>query len=137
MPVELCITADIEFSIGGAFTFPDKYVPLGEEVVRCVVGNREEGLGFILDALRRYGIKATFFVEALQIAYFGDTPMRRLTDRIQSAGHDVQLHLHPCWLEFRNRDWKSVTTRRNDSCMGRSDAELDEMIDIGCYAFDR
>ena len=137
MRTEVCITIDTEFSIGGAFTYPDTYVPLGEEVVRCQVAGREEGLGFMLDSFARHNVKATFFVEALQTAYFGDVPMGRLVDRIAKAGHDVQLHLHPCWLHFRKRGWKLSAGRPGDSCIGRSDAELDEMIGIGCYAFDR
>lgn len=137
MRTEVCITVDTEFSIAGAFTFPERYVPLGEEVVRCVVEGREEGLGFILKNLTHYNQKATFFVEALQTSYFGDVPMGRLVNRIAKAGHDVQLHLHPCWLQFANRDWKEARTRPNDSCTGRSDRELDEMIGTGCYAFGR
>jgi hypothetical protein len=134
---EVFITIDTEFSIGGAFTYPNRYVPLGEEVVRCEVNGREEGLGFMLDTFGEFGIKATFFVEALQTAYFGDVPMGRLVDRIAKAGHDLQLHLHPCWLHFRKRGWKTGKERPNDSCMGRTDAELDEMLEIGYYAFDR
>ena len=137
MRTEVCITVDIEFSIGGAFTFPNRYVPLGEEVVRCQVDGRDEGLGFMLDSLARCGIKATFFVEALQTVYFGDVPMGRLAKRIADAGHDLQMHLHPCWLQFRKRGWKTAAERPNDSCIGRSDAELDDMIDVGFYAFDR
>jgi len=136
MRTAVCITIDIEFNIAGAFTHRDVRVPLGEAVIRCQVNGREEGLGFILDSLAGYDMKATFFVEVLQTAYFGDVPMGRVVERIARAGHDVQLHIHPCWLQFRVPGWKTAPTP-SDSCAGRSDAELDEMICIGSEAFAR
>jgi hypothetical protein len=104
--VQVCLTADIEFSIAGAFRDPDHAMPLGEQNVRCLVGDRSAGLGFMLDTLRAHGLRATFFVEALNSLYFGDAPMRDIAREIQDAGHDVQLHLHPCWTYFANPDWR-------------------------------
>src|SRR5262249_14810350 len=40
-------------------------------------------------------------------------------------------------LQFRKRGWKSSSERPNDSCRGRTAAELDEMMQIGFYAFER
>lgn len=116
---------------------PHRYAPLGDVVARCVANGREQGLGFLLDVFAEYGAPATFFIEALQTAYFGDEPMGRIVEEIVAAGHDVQLHLHPCWLEFRRADWRDRDGRRDDSCAGRSDAELDDMLRTGLAAFDR
>src|SRR4051812_44146134 len=104
-PTEVCITVDAEFSIGGAFADPVHRRPVGSEHVLCVANGEENGLGFLLDTFRRYGTEATFFVEALNTAYSGDAPMGRIVERILEAGQDAQLHLHPCWLAFRDADW--------------------------------
>ncbi|MDR3395482.1 MAG: hypothetical protein P4L70_10825 [Parasulfuritortus sp.] len=137
MKTEVCITIDVEFSIAGAFDSPNRFAPLSEEVVNCVVDGREQGLGFIMDSLGQHGFSGTFFTEALQTAYFGDAPMARIVERMASAGHDVQLHLHPCWLYFRNSAWQQPGFEPNDACSRRTDAELDEMIGLGFEAFSK
>lgn len=135
MKTEVCITVDVEYSVAGAFGRPDLYKPLGTEVVECRVEGREHGLGFILDSLRRYGMTATFFTEALQTAYFGDDSMRAIAERIVTAGQDLQLHLHPCWLHFKDERWMQKGFAANDSCAGRTDADLDELIGLGIETF--
>lgn len=137
MRTEVCITIDVEFSIGGAFGKNKQNTPLSDQVVECVVDGKEQGLGFILDSLARHRLKGTFFTEALQTAYFGDGPMARFAARIAAAGHDVQLHLHPCWLHFFDSAWKQPGFKPNDFCSGRTDAELDEIIGLGVAAFSR
>jgi hypothetical protein len=137
MKTEVCITIDTEFSIAGAFQRPQRFVPIGEEIVHCSADGRDEGLGFILETLGRFGASATFFIEALQIFYFGDAPMGRIAERIAGAGHDLQLHLHPCWLQFRRLDWRNMTAVPNDSCAGLSDGELDDIIGLGIDTFAR
>ena len=137
MKTDICITIDTEFSIAGAFADPERFSPIGEEIVNCSADGREEGLGFILETLGRFGAAATFFIETLQIFYFGDGPMGRVAERIAAAGHDLQLHLHPCWLQFRRADWRHLTAAPNDSCAGLSDSELDDIIGLGIDTFSR
>src|ERR1700724_4638510 len=73
-PIEVCITVDTEFSIGGNFGNPEM-APIAKPIVLGMIGGQEHGLGFILDSLAEFGVRATFFVETLQTAYFGDEPM--------------------------------------------------------------
>lgn len=137
MATEVCLTIDVEFSIGGAFSAPERRRPLGAEAVR--------GLDFILETLARHGLRATFFIEALNRCWFGDGPMAAVAHRILGAGHDAQLHLHPCWLFFRKADWKGALSARraaglgppDDSCAGRSLEEMTEMLAFGLDAFAR
>src|SRR5262249_32610737 len=84
-----------------------------------------------------FGVRATFFVEALQTAYFGDEPMGGIARRITQAGQDVQLHLHPCWLHYEAASTQNPEEIPNDSCAGRSDAELDRFFEFGLAAFSR
>jgi peptidoglycan/xylan/chitin deacetylase (PgdA/CDA1 family) len=136
---EVAVTIDVEFTIGGAFTYPGLKEPVGESSVRCITGGEENGLGFVLSCLAQHGMTATFFVEALQTTYFGDLHMGRVIDRIRDAGHDIQLHLHPCWLYFRHRDWmlRLRGERPNDSCAGRSIGAVRHMLELGVRAFER
>jgi hypothetical protein len=134
-PIEVCITIDTEFSIGGNFKNPE-LPPVGERIVLGSVGGKEQGLGFLLDSLAEFGLPATFFVEALQTAYFGDEPMGSIAKRIAKAGHDVQLHLHPCWLHYETAG-ESAKAAPDDSCAGRADAELDHFFRIGLATFSR
>lgn len=130
MPVQVCLTVDVEFSIGGAFTRPDTLSPIGENNVLCVAGGRENGLGFLLDVLRDHGLSATFFVESLQAHYFGDAPMGRIVERILGAGQDVQLHVHPAWRAFRDAEWRARTCsdHPSDFCDGRSLQEAQDIL---------
>ncbi len=139
MQTEICITIDTEFSIGGAFADPVNCRPVGEEYVTCAANGKEQGLGFLLDLFERYSIGATFFVEALNPAYFGDAPMGRIVERIMRAKQDVQLHLHPVWLYFQQSDWAAQLQRNppTDRCDGRTIDEAAEVIEAGLSAFRR
>jgi hypothetical protein len=134
-PTEVCITVDTEFSIGGNFYNPE-FLPVAEPIVLGAIDGKEHGLGFLLESFHEFGVRATFFVEALQTAYFGDEPMGTIARRIAAAGHDVQLHLHPCWFHYVQMGARP-TTAPNDSCANRSDAELDGFFAAGLAAFSR
>jgi hypothetical protein len=133
-PIEVCITIDTEFSIGGNFEDP-ALTPVAEPMVLGSADGKEQGLGFILDSFAEFGMRATFFVEALQTAYFGDEPMGGIARRIAAAGHDVQLHLHPCWLHYEKTEGSKPAP--NDSCAGRTDAELRHFFEFGLSVFSR
>ncbi len=133
-PIEVCITIDTEFSIGGNFANPE-LPPIAEPIVLGTTGGKEHGLGFLLDSFSEFGVRATFFVEALQTAYFGDEPMGEIARRIAKAGHDVQLHLHPCWLHYKTIVSQGSNKAPDDSCAGRTDGELDHFFEFGLSAF--
>lgn len=133
---EVCITIDTEFSIGGNFENPE-LAPIAEPIVLGSVAGKEHGLGFLLDSFGKFGVNATFFVESLQTAYFGDEPMGGIARRIAAAGHDVQLHLHPCWLHYDTVARARSGEAPNDSCAGRTESELDYFFEFGLAAFTR
>ena len=57
------------------------------------------GLSHMIEILNTCGIKATFFVETLCIDRTGADRIRTIIDYIRQQGHDVQLHVHPEWLD--------------------------------------
>ena len=140
MRTQICVTIDTEFSIAQTFADPDRRRPLGEENVTCPVGGEEQGLGFLLDLFAAHRIPATFFVETLQSAYFGDAPMGRIVERLLKAGQDVQLHLHPCWLAFEDADWRAALrpgAPPDDDCGAIGASELCDIIGRGARALER
>lgn len=139
MKTQVFITIDTEFSIGGAFQEPDALEPIGAQNVLCDVAGRSEGLGFMLDTFARHGQRATFFVETLQTAYFGDAPMAGLAQRVAAQGHDVQLHLHPVWTYFDHPQWRQQLSvvRPNDRMHGQELSRLASLIGRGQNALQR
>jgi hypothetical protein len=65
---------------------------------------RDLGIDLIMNVLDRYGMKATFFTEALGASYFGEKELAEICQTIRANGHDVQLHCHPIQ---RRPDWKT------------------------------
>jgi hypothetical protein len=51
-----------------------------------------------LDLLNKFGVKGIFLVESLFACEFGIEPLKEIVNLVQSAGHEVQLHLHPEWV---------------------------------------
>lgn len=58
-------------------------------------GGQSHGLEYMLDAMDRYGVKATFFLNVYETALWGEGPMRQVVHLIQRRGHDIGLHTHP------------------------------------------
>jgi peptidoglycan/xylan/chitin deacetylase (PgdA/CDA1 family) len=134
--MRVCLTIDTEFSIAGAFADP-ALRPVGAQMVRCDVDGRSQGLDFMLDCFARNGITATFFIETLQRHYFRDDPMRPLAQRIAAAGHELQLHAHPCWAVFQHDDWPERVRAqpRQDDFAGRDEASTLELLRQGQATF--
>lgn len=131
--IDVCITVDVEGSIGGAFGFPTTHRPYLEEHIWCPIGGRDHGLPFLLQTLSEFGLKGTFFVETEQVSYFSDSIMGRAVDQILAQGSEVEMHLHPCWSTFRNPDWVQGLDKRKptDNCGSTPSGELLEMLQRG------
>ncbi|NGZ88118.1 polysaccharide deacetylase family protein [Duganella aceris] len=136
MRTRVCITIDTEFSIAGAFSDP-ALRPVAEPMVTCDVAGRSQGLDFLLATFQRHDIPATFFVEALNRQYFKHDPMAAIARRIHGQGHEVQLHVHPCWSVFRHADWRERVRAcpRQDDFFGRDEADTLALIRQGMEAF--
>lgn len=94
-PIEVCITIDTEFSIGGNFEDP-ALTPVAEPMVLGSVGGKEQGLGFLLESLAEFGVRATFFVERCKQLISATS---RWGDRPHSRGIPTPQR-HPAWRKF-------------------------------------
>ncbi len=135
-PTQISISIDTEFSIAGHFEDPQRNRPVAEPAVYGLVDGREEALGFMLETFDRHDIRASFFVECANYCFFGDEPMQGVIRRLQAAGQDIQLHVHPVWLSF-NRDPALGEFPRHDDCAGRSFEELTRVFSTCIAIFER
>ena len=137
--LKVCITVDTEFSIAGAFAH-STWLPIAEQRVLCMVGKKSHGLGFMLDCFSRHQVKASFFVESLNRRYFKHDPMRPIAEQLHAAGHEVQLHVHPCWDVFQHADWRERARMPMspgiDDFYGRSEDDSLRLIESAMEVFD-
>lgn len=98
--INVFITVDTEHSIGGAFG--DRHLkPVGNEKrVWGKIGVKSFGIPLMMDIAESYDIRLTFFVEVLNKYYFGEDETKKVCEYILNRGHDIQLHLHPNYLNF-------------------------------------
>jgi hypothetical protein len=105
---------------------------LDRDLRRDVYGETPEGtfgLDYQLDLLNAHGLKGVFLVEALFACAVGLEPLRRVVKRIQGKGHEVQLHLHPEWLEWL--DPSPLPGRTGLSMKDFSEDEQARLIAVG------
>lgn len=95
------ITVDTEHSIGGAFRYPNLNPVGNEKRIFGKFGNHFYGIPLIMDIADKYGLPVVFFLEVLNHHYFGKNESRQVCEYILDRGHDVQLHLHPVYLNFK------------------------------------
>jgi hypothetical protein len=88
-------TVDTESSMGGAWRSPARRPLAAERHVFCRRGAQELGIPLIVQLLKRYGLRGTFFVETLATRCLGEADTRSIFDFLLEAGQDVQLHIHP------------------------------------------
>lgn len=62
------------------------------------------GVAHHLELLARHRLKATFFVDPMPALVYGIAPIRAVVSMILDAGQEVQLHLHPNWLDASQED---------------------------------
>lgn len=133
----ICLTVDLECSIGGAFQNPN-FAPLCDEPIWCRISGKSHGLGFILETLASHRLTATFFVETNNVHYFHGTVVELAVQRILEAGHDIQLHAHPCWTIFKYPDWQTLSgIDRNDDFTQLSVDLSIELLNEGIATFAR
>jgi len=137
--IDVCLTIDVEFNINSTLHRQGDWFPVGEESVARLEHGESQGLGFILTELQRANLKATFFVEVLNVSHFGDEPIRRVIRSIEDAGQDVQLHLHGCWNYFNDPEWrdKALHTPPHERYDDWSVEEVSAILETGINIFKR
>jgi hypothetical protein len=93
------LTIDTEYS-GGLFRTGGKADQAGN-FARAILGRTprgDVGIGYQMEMLDRYGLKAVFFVDPMPALVWGPGAVEAVVTPILQRGHEVQLHLHTEWL---------------------------------------
>jgi hypothetical protein len=98
--INVFITIDTEHSIGGAFSNRNLKPVGNEKRVWGKIGDKSFGIPLMMDIAEAFDIRLTFFVEVLNKYYFGEGESKKVCEYIANRGHDVQLHMHPNYLNF-------------------------------------
>ena len=105
--VQVFLTVDTEIwpASSAIFTAPENsVVPSLEGAVSAYLDGKTPsgsyGVPFQLEVFRRYGLRATYFVEPFFSRVAGRQHLARMVDLIQKAGQEVQLHVHPEWIRL-------------------------------------
>lgn len=97
--LDVFITVDVEIWCDSWLDIDEKFPRAFE---RCVYGptpGGRYGLPYQLDVLGGHGLDGVFFVEPLFSTRFGPEPLAEIVDLIGRAGQEMQLHLHPEWVD--------------------------------------
>jgi len=127
--IDVILSADIEFDINGTFAFPQSRKPLGIESIERSTNAGASGIAPMMEALSKYALPASFFIETLQSNYFGHGPMSQVVKIIKNyqPASDFQLHIHPCWDIFLDPNWQTnfKPGKPNDDLRKLDSAQLD------------
>ncbi|MBO6525577.1 hypothetical protein [Erythrobacter sp.] len=95
------ITIDTEYSAGLAARLG---VGAREEVfersITCRTPDGDVGILHQMAVMDAHGIKGVFFVDPMPALIWGTRAVAEVVEPILERGHEVQLHLHPEWLEL-------------------------------------
>lgn len=83
------------------------------------------GVEWQMDRLDEYGLTGVFFVDPMSALVYGVDVIARIVQPIVVRGHEVQLHLHPEWLEWAKE--RPVGDRRGRSI---SDFGYDDQVTL-------
>jgi peptidoglycan/xylan/chitin deacetylase (PgdA/CDA1 family) len=85
--------------MGSAWRHPNRGPLSVDKTIFCTTKNSNYGIPLIVEELKKYAFKATFFTELFFSYCLGPDQAQMVVDYLLTNGQDVQLHLHPV---FRN-----------------------------------
>ena len=95
--LKVFFTVDTEIWCGGWDDLDRKFPAAFQQYVYGPTGQGDYALPMTMEILNDHGLKGVFFVEPLFATRFGLAPLQEMVDLIQTAGHEIQLHLPPEW----------------------------------------
>lgn len=88
-------TVDTESSMGGAWKHPHRRPVEAVRHVFCRIGDKDYGIPLLVEMMREFALRGTFFVETLATRCLGESDTSSIFDYLLRHGQDLQLHLHP------------------------------------------
>ena len=106
------LTVDTEIWCNGWENLDQKFPEYFRKYVYGSTSKGDYALPGTLNILADYGLPAVFFVEPLFSARFGLEPLAELVGLIQDKNQEIQLHLHPEWVDEVGSDLLSDITEK-------------------------
>lgn len=97
--LDVLFTVDVEIWCDGWQDIDKKFPSAFRKYIYGPTPTGNYGLPYTLDVLNDYGLTGVFFVESLFAARFGKSPLAEIVGLIQESDQEVQLHLHPEWID--------------------------------------
>ena len=67
------------------------------------VGDEAFGISWQMDRLDAHGLTGVYFIDPMPALVYGEGIIRAIVAPVLERGHEVQLHLHPEWLQWTDR----------------------------------
>ena len=93
------LTVDTEIWCDGWDDLDGQFSAAFRRYVYGPTAKGDYGLPITFRILNDHGLIGVFFVEPLFATRFGDAPLHELVELVQTAGQEVQLHLHTEWVD--------------------------------------
>lgn len=97
--VDVFFTVDVEIWCDGWKNIDAKFPKAFQQYVYGKTSKGEFGLRYQLKKLKEHGLLGVFFVEPLFAMRFGIEPLAEIVGLINEYGQEVQLHMHPEWVD--------------------------------------
>ena len=95
------ITIDTEYSAGLAAKLgADAREEVFDRSILCRTADGEVGIRHQMEVMDDHGVTGVFFVDPMPALVWGTGAIAAIVEPILQRGHEVQLHLHPEWLEL-------------------------------------
>jgi hypothetical protein len=96
--LDVFLTVDVEVWCDGWDNIDAKFADCFRKYVYGPTPRGDYGLPHQLKVLREHGLTGVFFTEPLFATRFGMQPLAEIVGLLKDGGADVQLHLHPEWV---------------------------------------
>lgn len=129
-------TVDVEIWCNSWASLDEKFPNAFREYIYGPTAKGNFGLNYQLRVLNDHGLKGVFFVEPLFATRFGTAPLAEVVGLIRDAKQEVQLHLHPEWVDEAVQPILPGVTKKRQHLMYYSEAEQTTLIKAGLQLMD-
>ena len=97
--LDVFFTVDVEIWCDGWHNLDEKFPDAFRKYIYGPTAKGDYGLPYTLRVLNDHGLEGVFFVEPIFSSRFGEQPLAEIVGLVGESGHEVQLHLHPEWVD--------------------------------------
>jgi len=129
--LDVFLTVDVEVWCDGWDDIDAKFPHCFRKYVYGPTAAGDFGLPYQLKLLREHGLTGVFFTEPLFSARFGRQPLADIVGLLRDGGGQVELHLHPEWVDEARAPLLPNVTDKLPSMRACSAAQQEVLIATG------